>query len=141
MFDVSFQFQSGKVMQYWDQLLTNFGVPAENVWVRNLPAGSDNIYTGVYDQPYDISQLQDKNTIVLAPPNGLYIQGTESLVDFTHPDNALYFFGFDHSFLEQEELDGLNVTNYVYIPQHDKHDMYSFCSATCVLYDRLVKNG
>ena len=141
MFHVSFQFEVGKIMQYWDQLLTNFGVPAENVWVRNLPAGSDNIYTGVYDQPYDISQLQDKNTIVLAPPTGFYIQGTESLVNFTHPDNSLYFFGFDHSFLEQDELDGLAVTNYVYIPQYDKHDMYSFCSAACVLYDRLVKNG
>jgi len=141
MYDVCVSYESGKVMQYWDQLLTNFGIPAESVWIRNLPSNITNLYSGKYDQLYDVTKIKNKQMVVLAPPNGLYIQGVESLVDFIHPENALYFFGSDHVYLEEEEYGGLIPNNYVYIPQHDRHDMYSFCAASCVFYDRLVKNG
>ena len=50
MYDVCISYESGKVMQYWDQLLTNFGVSAENVWVRDLPTDVTNLYSGAYDQ-------------------------------------------------------------------------------------------
>ena len=141
MFHVSISYEKNRSMQFWDQILTNFGVPSNNVWVRNLPTDITNLYSGAYDQRYDVGKLQDKVTVVLAPPNGHYIKGTESLVDFVHPENCLYFFGADHEYLDDEVLEGLSPSNYVYIPQQDRHDMYSFCAASCVFYDRLVKNG
>lgn len=137
MYHVSFHYGDTRNIKHWDFLLTNFGIEPSNVWLRGQPEG----YTGEYQQQFNPKSIPNIPTIVLAPPNGHYIQGTESLLDFQHPEICLYFFGHDHAYLHEDDLEGLNVTNYVFIPQATKHDMFAITAASCVFYDRLTKNG
>jgi len=122
----------------WDYVLSNFGVSTENVWYR----GSISGYNGRYQQVTDTLQqvCEEVPLVVVQPKDGLHIQGTESLVTFTHPEEALYVFGSNHAHLVPEEVLGSRLPDYcVYIPV--EYEMYSWVAAAVVLYDRQVKNG
>jgi len=80
--------------------------------------------------------------VVLSPAEGRYVQGTESLVDFVHPENAVYLFGSNHSHLTHEELPKV-PDHIVYIPiaQTGYVELYSWVALAVVMYDRMVKGG
>lgn len=126
----------------WDYVLTNFGIPPENVWMRN---DLDLLnYHGKYTQTHGTAFDLDPNIplVVVQPLGGRYIQGNISLIDFVHPNSAIYLFGGDNDNLSSEEdLGGRNPDYLVYIPTATHDEMYSWVAASCVLYDRLVKNG
>ena len=138
MFDVVFSFHPGLIMQQWDFLLTNFGVTPDRAWVRDYDKAN---YLGHYTQLFDSSKLMDRPIVIVQPPNGVYIAGEESLIDFNHPEDAVYIFGNDYKHLTEEMLEGLVSDHTVYVPQSTHHDMYAITAASCVFYDRMVKSG
>lgn len=78
--------------------------------------------------------------VVLSPEAGRYVQGTESLVDFVHPENAVYWFGSNHRHLTLDELPR-TPDAIVYVPTDSYPEMYNFVCAAVVAYDRRVKGG
>ncbi len=86
--------------------------------------------------------------VVLTPPDGLpiillqqqdgrYVQGEESLVDFSHPDECTYLLGQSHG---QLTLD-YDVAYKLFIPSVPTWSMFTSQATAIVLYDRLVKRG
>lgn len=86
-----------------------------------------------------LSELQGK-IVICQPINGLEIQGETSLLDFKHPENAIYVFGSNHVHMRSNDFEGLDYET-VYIPSDSQSDMYNFASAGIILFDRLSKNG
>ena len=83
----------------------------------------------------------DRSLVVLASQDAKYVRGNESLVEFVHPDNAIYLFGGSHLNLNDDQcLGGATPDHLVFIPSV-KYEMYSHAAAYITLYDRLVKNG
>lgn len=119
----------------WSFLYSNFGLKLPYIW--QIGGESD-----VYQKPEiinDASGLPDVALVVLAPEQGKYIQGIESLITFEHPQNCVYIFGGSHSNLSEEELAGRAYRS-VFIPTVE-HEMYAHAAAYITLYDRLVKHG
>lgn len=119
----------------WSFVYSNFGLTLPNIW--QIGEGEE-----IYQNPtviVDASELPDTPLVVIAPEDGKYIQGTESLISFEHPEHCIYIFGRSHGNLSEEELGGRDFQS-VFIPTV-KHEMYAHCAAYITLWDRLVKHG
>lgn len=117
-------------------MFSNFGV--ENVWEIERPHTED-----IYQKPTKIksaAELPDTALVVIQPQDGKFVQGTESLSDFEHPDDAIYMFGGSHDVMTLEDLGGRVAEHYVYIPLV-AHECYAFSAAYMTLWDRKVKRG
>jgi hypothetical protein len=125
----------------WDYLLSTFGVPSENVWLRG--AGFEDInYNGPYTQTHVTTADLDPNIplVVIQPKEGRYIKGIIPLTTFVHPANAIYVFGANNANLNDEDDLGGRVPDYlVYIPTEGRFELYSWSAAAIVLWDRTVK--
>jgi len=122
----------------WSWVFSNFGIT--EIWERGFSEGDLKIYqpTIAVDTA---AELPDRPLIVLAHQEGRYIQGNQSLVTFSHPEDAIYLFGGSHVNLsDEDDLGGRVPDALVYIPSV-KYEMYSPPAAYITLYDRLVKRG
>lgn len=127
----------GKDQDLWSFLFSNFGV--EHIWELERPNTVD-----IYQKPTKIKSADelpdDIPLVVVQPPDGRFIKGTESLVDLVHPGEAIYMFGGSHDVMTPEDL-GDRVPEYnVYIPLV-AHECYAHSAAYMVLWDRKVKHG
>lgn len=80
--------------------------------------------------------------ILLAPPNGLNIQGDESLLTFLHPllGNVVYWFGSDSRHLDAALFDQRAPDHKVYIPTDTTDQMFSAACWQVVAWDRRMKS-
>jgi predicted lipase len=85
------------------------------------------------------SELPDIPLVILAPAEGRFIKGSESLLGFTHFDECIYLFGGSHEVLTPDEVDRA-ADALVYVPLV-KHEAYAHAVAYMTLYDRMVKRG
>lgn len=122
----------------WSWLFSNFGVT--NIWERGAVDSDAKIYQSTVKIDTAAELPVDQPLIVLAPKAGRHIQGTESLVDFVHPDNAIYMFGGSHENLSEEDFGGRDADALVYIPLV-AHECYSHSAAYVALWDRYSKRG
>lgn len=79
--------------------------------------------------------------VIFAPTNGEHVQGTESLVTFVHPEDALYVFGQDHQHFDPALLGGRTPDHLVYVPTLGDAQMHSYTAGLLMFYDRAVKRG
>lgn len=89
----------------------------------------------------DVSELpQDHSLVVLAPQNGLNVQGDKNLTTFIHPLDVIYFFGSDSHHLEAEVFANRVPDHKVYVPTDTDDQMYSFAAWIAVAWDRHYKS-
>jgi hypothetical protein len=121
----------------WSFLLSNFGDP--ECWEIEKAS-----VEAVYQKPVKIKTAEelpsDRPLVVLAPEAGKYVQGTENLKDFEHPDDAIYLFGSSHLNLCEDEMGDRVADHCVYIPLV-KCECYAPPAAYMTLWDRYVKRG
>lgn len=123
----------------WSWVFSNFGI--SDIWEMGKNSEKDgNIYQKTFSIDTAAELPKEIPLIILAPPAGQFIQGTVSLADFTHPENAIYIFGGSRAVLTEEDLGGRKPQTVVYIPTV-KHEMYSHTAAYVTLWDRYVKRG
>ena len=128
----------GWMQDQWSFVFSNFGVA--EIWERGFVPDDLKIYQPVVPI-VTAAELPGRPLVVLAHPEGRYIQGTESLVTFDHPEDAIYLFGGSQANVtDEDDLGGRNPDAFVYIPSV-KHEMYAFSAAYITLYDRMVKRG
>ena len=114
---------------------SNFGI--KDVW---MIGPGDKIYQKC-EQITSAAELPaDRPLVVLQPQDGRNVKGTESLVDFVHPDDAIYMFGGSHDVMEGDDLGGRVPEHQVFIP-FEKHECYAFAAAYITLWDRKLKHG
>lgn len=117
----------------WDYILSNFA--ADNIYLLNGMEPTGKLLQAA-TRITTVDELPEIPLILLAPLQGRYIQGDESLVDFVHPADATYLFGSDKAHMEQELL-GTRVPDHkVYVPTDDNTEMYSWTAYTSVVWDR-----
>ena len=112
--------ERGFAANQWDHAQSHFKIDSVRDWHDEVP--------------------KEHSLVVLSPANAMNVKGTQSLVDFEHPENAVYWFGSNHHHLEWEDLPR-QPDAIVYIPANDYTELYSWTALTLVLYDRLVKHG
>jgi len=127
-----------KFQDLWSFAFSNFGV--EDVW----EIGQEDDMR-VYQNPIPVRSAadlpDDRPLVVLSPRDAECIKGEVSLRQYDHEDdNTIFLFGRSHGVITEETLGGRKPDAVVYIPTV-AHEMYAFCAAYIVLYDRFVKRG
>ncbi len=131
---------NGTYQTQWDYILSSFPPDKLIVFGDAVDAPSTNVFSRLDATYADSLNGQRGTLVVLAPDNGQYVQGDESLVDFVHPDDAIYYFGSDKSPLGPKEV-GRPPDHRVFIPTASKDDLFSWQAYAMVAWDRLVKSG
>jgi len=132
-------FHSGRAWEQnqWSFLFSNFGV------VDIFEVGRDANHSKIYQTTTPLAELRDltvsRSSVLMQPKTARYIPGLVSLVDFTHPDDAIYIFGHSHENISAEDFDK-PPAHIVYIPT-DAHEMYGHVAGYITLYDRMSKRG
>jgi len=120
----------------WEFALCNFRPDSAHV------LGDDDSQWSPHAQVTKIGNISelpnDHAFVVLAPANGTNIAGDESLVDFTHPTDVIYFFGSDAQHVEQGDLDRV-IDHKVYVPNDSNDQMFSFTAYVVTAWDRRMK--
>lgn len=130
---------SGFLQDQWSFVFSNFGVT--EIWERSGGSGDLEIYQPTVDIDTAIDLPAKRPMVVLAHQEGKYIQGVDSLVDFAHPEDAIYLFGGSRANLsDEEDLGGRAPDHLLYIPSV-RYEMYGHAAGYITLYDRLVKRG
>ncbi len=123
----------------WSWVFSNFGVT--EIWERGGAEGDLKIYQPTIDIDVASELPEERPLVVLAHQDGKYIKGVNSLVDFTHPADAIYLFGASQLNLsDEDDLGGKTPDHLLYIPSV-KLEMYGHSAAYITLYDRFVKRG
>jgi hypothetical protein len=136
---VTFQSERrGWMQDQWSWVFSNFGVT--EIWALGLEDPDGAIYQPVVRIETCTELPLDRPLIVLAPPEGKYIQGDQPLDDFVHPEDAIYLFGGSQVNLSADELDGRIPDAKVFIPLV-KYECYGYAAAYITLRDRYVKRG
>jgi len=121
----------------WSFVFSNFGI--SDVWEIREETGED-----IYQPTTDVRNAEelpvDRPLVVLAPQAGRYVQGTESLADFVHPEDAIYLFGGSHENLSETELGTRVPDHLVFIPLVE-HECFAAAAGYITLWDRYVKRG
>lgn len=78
--------------------------------------------------------------VLLAPTNGLYVQGDESLTTFVHPTDAVYWLGSDAHHLDPVVELPRAPDHRVYIPVDTADQMFSHAVWCVVAWDRRSKS-
>lgn len=129
--------KDGNAQMQWDFVLSNFAVDTLYVIGDEADAPVSNVFSGM-NATYIASAegLPAVTLIVLAADNGKYVQGTTSLVGFSHPEDVIYLFGGDSAFLSEDELGSRVPDDVVFIPTDSKDDMWSWSAFAVVMWDR-----
>lgn len=127
----------------WSWVFSNFGVT--EIWERPSEVGTAHgTDWDIYQTTINVDTADelpgDRPLIVLASPAGRYIQGTEPLEDFVHPDDAIYLFGGSHENLDEDDFGGRQPDALIYIP-YVEYESYGHAAAYITLWDRYVKRG
>lgn len=133
---VCYHREPGWEQDQWSWVFSHFGI--EDIWEYGGPAGQD-IYQPVA-RIKTAEELPDIPLVVLAAKESRYIKGTHSLVDFKHPDKAIYLFGGSHLNLSSDVMGTRSADHLVYIPVKE-HEMYAHAAACIVLYARFLQRG
>ena len=140
MFGVCFKSEHrGWMQDQWSWVFSNFGVT--ELWQLDCQTSDASIKQITTDIDTAAELPADRPLVVLAPADGRFIQGTESLKDFVHPDDAIYLFGGSQAVLsDEDDLGGRIPDHIVYIPTM-KYEMYAHSSGYITLWDRYTKRG
>ena len=131
---------NGSYQTQWDYILSSFP-PDELIILGNVnDAPSTNVFSKMGATYADSLNGQKGTLVVLSPSHGQYVKGDESLVDFEHPDDAIYYFGDDRSALGLERI-GRPPDHKVFIPTASKDDLFSWQAYAMVAWDRVMKSG
>lgn len=143
MFNVCITYDPNENSQMqWDYVLLNFkpdslyliGGDKKDI-ARKSPRSKAVHIKNVSELPRDIP------LVVLTPKLGRNIQGTKSLLEFEHPENATYLFGSDIDHLTPKDFKLRSPDHIVYIPVDTDDEMFSYMAAAVTFWDRRVKNG
>lgn len=132
------QMEAADFEKAWEYALSHFQVDQLYCVGGPPPSGSSVLreaveIAGSGDVP------QDLTLVLLAPTNGLNMQGTESLATFVHPLNAVYWFGSDSRHLEAELFGARAPDHKVYVPVDTIDQMFSAAVWQVVAWDRRQK--
>jgi hypothetical protein len=132
--------EKGWEQDQWSYLFSNFGV--SDIWEMNDDGNRDwNVYQPTTKIKTAAELPTDRPLVLLAPQDGRFIQGTENLKEFVHPEDAIYMFGPSHAQLNHEDHMGGRVHDHsVYIPLV-KHEAFGHTAAYMTLWDRVQKHG
>jgi len=115
--------------EWWSYVAGWYGV--ENIWEMGQPDDIERLSRFLPEPINSFDELPDSNLVVLQPEAGRYVQGVTSLHQYTHPEDAIYCFGYDHANMEPFDREA----DLVYIPTA-KFEMLAAFAATVALEHR-----
>jgi len=86
----------------------------------------------------DLQNYHAADLVVLAARDGDFVQGDTALLEFEHPEEAIYIFGGTMTRLSQSDLDGGAPAAFVYITAGD---LFPAQAGAIVLWDRHAKRA
>ena len=125
---------------YWDYFLCHFA-PDPIFVLGTRPASlrkalREAVYiNSLADLPEELS------LVLLAPSNGLFVQGQNSLDTFTHPEKAVYLFGADNDSMKAEIFADRKPDHSIFIPTKIDLTMHAHVAASITFWDRMLTHG
>lgn len=121
----------------FDYILSNF--KPDTIYVKETQGFS--VSSKVMNEAVKVESAQDLPIdiplVLFLPKLAPYITPTTSLLDFTHPTDAIYMFGPNHRHLSvDDDFTGRGPDHVVYIPTDTNDDMYSWNAAAIALWVR-----
>lgn len=126
----------------WLATVTAFGV--DQAWQREPELSAAAQQCGVLSCVNAEDLPEEYTLVVMSPQTAREVHPVTSLHDFVHPENAVYFFGSDTTWLSSVELGGRVPDHIVYVPvisSNESDELYSFVIAGIVLSDRMRQRG
>lgn len=140
MISVCFRYNSNQTfMNQWDYVVCNF--KPDRIFVYHDEDTEPFISNPLKEATFikSISELPNDSTLVIFnPENGRTIQGEQSLFDYVHPENAIYYYGSDSETMQIEDFEGKEYDK-VFIPTDTVDNMYSFVAYATTMHDRRLK--
>jgi hypothetical protein len=131
--------QRGWMQDQWSWVFSNFGIT--DIWERDRLASRD---AAIYQESVAVDTAADlpldRPLVIITPISARHLPGNLSLLDYKHPDDAIYFFGGSFDVLGDDDLGARKPDALVYIPTVN-HELFSHTSAYVTLWDRYVKRG
>ena len=119
----------------WIQLLEAFAI-SEIYELPGLGHALDNSIK--LESLADLANYHVAPLVVLAARDGDFVQGDTALLEFGHPEEAIYIFGGTMTRLSQADLDGGAPAAFVYITAGD---LFPAQAGAIVLWDRHAKRA
>jgi hypothetical protein len=120
----------------WGHVLTAFGIHE----VYELPALGVPLPGSIKIEALkDIKNFREaENIIVIQNKDGDLVQGRTDLAELEHPLEAIYVFGGSLARLNEFDVEGANVKDFVYIPIGS---VFPHQAGAIVFWDRYLKRG
>ena len=139
MFSVYFSVKGLEEELHWWLALENFKPDASFVYSiedrEYLTCGSLKDITVIENT----EDLPDEKLILMAPTTAIKKKPTISLLDFVHPENAIYMFGPDNHYIPEEKFKRREPDQIVYIPVDTESDLFSYVAYALTIWHR--RNG
>ena len=117
----------------WTQVLAAFEITE----VYELPGlGVPMSSSIMVEHLGQVENFRRAPVVVIQPVNGDFFKGDQSLLEFNHPDEAIYAFGGTITRLTLGDLHGLTHKSTVFIPIGD---LFPSQAGALVLWDRFIK--
>ena len=130
----------GWMQDQWSWVFSNFGIT--DIWERGYGTNTDEeIYQTIVGIDTAAELPTEPKLVVLSPPDAKFIQGSEPLHTFVHPENVIYLFGGSYSNLTDEDDLGGRIPDHTVCIPTVKLECYSQAAAYMTLWDRFVKRG
>jgi hypothetical protein len=115
--------------EWWSYVAGWYGI--EDIFEVGQPSDIWSLSRFLPQPVNSFAELPDSNLVVLQPEAGRLVQGQTSLHQYTHPEDAIYCFGYDHGVMEPFEREA----DFVYVPVA-KYEMLAAFAATVTLEHR-----
>lgn len=133
MFRLCIHFDRREKWKYWELIFQFFKV--DHLYVLGLPDDQyDYTPTGVPMTPIlSVSEIPGE-LVIWNEKNASYTPGDVSMLEFTHPSDATYYFGSDEDHIRGRA----HASSVVFIPSADPHapGLWSYQAAAIALFDR-----
>lgn len=135
MFRVCTFIENGSFENEWDYALSNLSPDELHLIGIN---GFEPTNNAMRDKPLlaNCDGLPDAPIVIVAPLSSRNFPPTKSLLDFTHPDDAIYLFGPNNQHVTEEDLAGRKPQHIIHIPTDTKDEMFNYMAYLITAWHR-----
>lgn len=82
------------------------------------------------------ADLPDDPLVLVVPQSARNFTPTVSLLDFTHPADAVYLFGPNNEHLTDDDMGGRSPDHIIYIPTDTTDEMFNYVACMVTMWHR-----
>lgn len=125
--------QNGAEENQWDYVLSNIKV--DKIYMGGSYQGTNNV---LRDAPHitTFDDLPNDPIVLLSPESSQNFKPNISILEFEHPESAIYVFGPNNEHLTDEDVGNRKIDYIVNIPTDTKDEMFNYSAYLITMWNR-----